>query len=213
MEKFINIAQITDEQAIWKTHPDYPVLQANQFGEVRTKDRWVPCNGGKRFIKGRVLRQQLDKYGYLRVCFGMNGKAVYLQVHRIVATCFLPNPNNLPQVNHKDCNRTNNYISNLEWCTQEYNNTYCEKYGIACNRSVIAVKPKTSEAFRFESQHEAARQFSVGAGNVSKVANGKINKTGGCWSCYADKTVVEKTREKFGNEVAKEVEKLMNEIT
>ena len=122
MVQFINVAQITEGEVVWKTHPDYLILQANQFGEVRTKDRWVTYKDGrKRFVKGRVLKQQLDKDGYLRVCFGTNGKAFYLQVHRIIAVCFLPNPNNLPQVNHKDCDRTNNIASNLEWCTQEYN--------------------------------------------------------------------------------------------
>ena len=66
-------------------------------------------------------RQQMDKKGYLRVKIG---SVKYCSVHRLVAEIYIPNPNNYPQVNHKDEDKSNNKVSNLEWCTNKYNATY-----------------------------------------------------------------------------------------
>lgn len=201
------------EQVIWKTYPDYPFIEVNQFGEVRTKDRYVPSRGGKRLIKGHVLKQYLTPNGYMQVVFSANGKSVHLFVHRIAATCFLPNPNNYPEINHKDNDRTNNAISNLEWCTHQYNQDYKNNFGTSqaelVGRPVIAVNPETFEVFWFESQSEAARQLGVFRENIRRVVKGRCNKTGGYWFCDADEDAVEKTREKFGDEIAEKVEKLI----
>lgn len=201
-----------DEDVVWKTYPDYPFIEANQFGEIRTIDRVVTCkNGVKRHYKGRMLKQQKDRDGYLLVRPCMNGKAVTLKVHRIVAICFLPNPDNLPQINHKDNNPKNNSVDNLEWCTGKYNIAYREKYGTALNRPVFAVNLKTGEVLHFESQSEAARQLGVNQGHVNHVLKGRYKHTGGFWFCYADENAVKKIRAKFGEEAASEVEKLTNE--
>ena len=86
--------------------------------------------------KPRLLKPGKDKDGYLRVMLYKNKKRNWFFVHRLVAFTFLDNPNNLPQVNHKDENKINNFVflnkdgsvdkekSNLEWCTQEYNHNY-----------------------------------------------------------------------------------------
>lgn len=76
----------TKQQAIWKQYPDYPFIEANQFGEIRTKDRYVSCrNGGKRLIKGCVLKQRFNNRGYMCISSSVNGKIFTLLVHRIVA--------------------------------------------------------------------------------------------------------------------------------
>lgn len=139
----------------------------------------------------------------------VNGKNFNLYIHRIVATCFIPNPDNLPEVNHIDNDPTNNAVSNLEWCTHEYNVAYREKYGTALNIPVIAINLKTSEVFWFESQHEASRQLGVHQPLISKVVKSERNKTGDYWFTYADENAVGKTRAKFGDEIANEVEKFM----
>ena len=76
---------------------------------------------------------------------------------------------------------------------------------------VIAINLETSETFLFESQREAARQLGIDRGNIYMVVKGKQNKACGLWFCNADETAVEKTRAKFGNEIANKVEKLMND--
>ena len=208
---------MTSEEEIWKTYPEYPFIEASNLGRIRTKDRYVMVKGqGKRLVKGRVLKQRLRSDGYMDVGFGIDGKVVKLRVHRIVATCFIPNPENLPEVNHIDCDPTNNAANNLEWCTSQYNVAYRDKLGHTAKqggpkRPVIAVNTETFEVFWFESQHEAGRQLDVCVQGVNNVAKGKRNQTHDCWFCYVDENAVEKTREKFGDKIAEKVEKLMRE--
>lgn len=210
----------TGQQTIWKQYPKIPFVEANQFGEIRIVDRVVTYkNGAKHLYKGRVLRQYFNKNGYMYVTFSVNNKTINLIVHRVVATCFIPNPDNLPEVNHIDNDRTNNFVDNLEWCTSQYNTDYREKYGVSAKefskvlrKPLIAIDLNGFKILWFESQHEAARQLGVNRGNIGSVIKGRHYKTaGGYWFCNADSTAVEKTRNKFGDEVAEKVKKLMSE--
>lgn len=198
------------QNVVWRTYPDYPFIQANQFGEIRTKERYLTNkNGVKRHYKEHFLKQRADKDGYMIIDAHENGRKATLKVHRIVATCFLPNPDNLPQVNHKDNNPKNNSVSNLEWCTTQYNTAYKEKYGTsakeaakALRKPMFAVNLKTLEKLYFKSQHEAANQLNIDQTSIIRVAKGRQKQAGGYWFCYADENAVEKIREKFGDEVA-----------
>ena len=69
----------------------------------------------------KEISQRLNKDGYLQVTVGKTGNRSQYRVHRMVAEAFIPNPDNLPEVNHKDYNRTNNNVNNLEWCTHADN--------------------------------------------------------------------------------------------
>ena len=191
----------TKEQEIWKPYPEFPFVEANQFGKIRTKDRWVTVKGqSKRLVKGRVLKPQDIGHGYVQVHFRVDGKHVYLYVHRIVATCFIPNPNNYPEVNHIDNDPTNNAVNNLEWCTHCYNMSYKEKYGIssaeALGRPVFAVNLKTGKVIRLETRSEAARKLGVSQGNIYSVIKGKLYQIGGYWFTeYESEITEEKIRE------------------
>lgn len=274
-----------EEKAIWRQYPEIPFIEANQFGEIRTRDRYVPVKGGsKRLVKGRVLKQRDSGHGYMVVEFSMNNKTVQLYVHRIVASAFIPNPNNLPQVNHKDNNRTNNAVSNLEWCDRQYNEAYKKKFGTSqaevSGKSVFAVNLETLEVLHFETESEASRQLRISVSNINSVLmgrrrqaggylfveneseiteekiqeaknsmhflggviavsletfkvlrfvsqseaskqlgidnssintvlKGKQKKTHGYYFCYTNEDAIEKVREKFGDEVANEVQKIM----
>lgn len=96
----------------------------------------------KRFISG-----QITKFGYRRVCLRNRSKhqIKYLFIHRLVALCWLPNPDNLPYVNHKDFNRLNNSVDNLEWCTTEYNVKYSKDAGHYCNEGTKNPNHKLSK--------------------------------------------------------------------
>ena len=173
---------MSNEEEVWKVYPDYPFIEANQFGKIRMKDHYVPRkNGGKRLVKGHILRQYNYGQGYMYVSFKLNGKTVHLSVHRIVATCFIPNPNNYPEVNHIDCNRANNTVSNLEWCTKSYNRQYREKYGDSWGRPVFAVNLETCEVLYFKSQKEAGLKLGIDRSTIGKVVRGQLNTTGGYW--------------------------------
>ena len=85
-------------------------------------------DGKVRNVKtGRILKQPLNSFGYPVVRLSKDGKARLFKVHRLVATAFVPNPDNLPEVNHKDEDKTNNSVDNLEWSTHQYNSAYSKK--------------------------------------------------------------------------------------
>ena len=104
--------------------------QVSNLGRVRSLDRVIDyINNGtptKMKIFGRILKLTPDHEGYLRVSLKFGKKVKLAGVHRLVAQAFIPNPNNLPCVNHKDYQRDNNRVDNLEWCSVEYNNHYSE---------------------------------------------------------------------------------------
>lgn len=107
------------QEEIWKDVVGYEGLyQVSNLGRVKSLgfDKWH---------KGRVIKPHFDGLKhYLFVQLHKNKTSKKINVHRLVAKAFIPNPNNLPQVNHKDENKTNNNASNLEWCTNEYNINY-----------------------------------------------------------------------------------------
>lgn len=78
----------------------------------------------KRTGKERRFKLSPSAYGYLKFGFAYKGKKYYFKIHQIVAKTFIPNPDNLPEVNHKDENKENNCVDNLEWCTHVYNCNY-----------------------------------------------------------------------------------------
>ena len=171
---------------IWKDYKNYEGLyQASNLGRVRSLDRWVSSkNGSMQFIKGRILKLGNHNQGYLSVNLCKNNKVKTYLVHRIIAETFLPNPDNLPCVNHKDEDKTNNSVVNLEWCTYEYNNNYGTANermsksltnNIYTSREVDVYDLDMNFIETLPSLAECARKYNLKKANVIHCCNG------GCW--------------------------------
>ena len=109
-------------EEIWRPILGYEgVYEVSSYGRVRSLDRY---DGRNHFIKGRIMKRSYCSNGYLSIDLCLNGKIKKCLVHRLVALTFIPNPDNLPMVNHLDEDKTNNRVDNLEWCTAKYNINY-----------------------------------------------------------------------------------------
>ena len=100
-------------EEIWKDIEGYKGLyQVSNLGRVKS-------------IRNNIIKKpsKLPR-GYLQICLCKNGNLKYISIHRLVAQAFIPNSKNLPCVNHKDCNPSNNIVSNLEWINHKDNNDY-----------------------------------------------------------------------------------------
>lgn len=110
---------------IWKDIEGYEgAYQVSDQGNVKTLSRKVKCGNGYVITKEKILSPGRDSSGYLVVRLSKNNKGKTYKIHRLVAIAFIPNPLNLPQVNHKDENKINPKADNLEWCTNKYNCNY-----------------------------------------------------------------------------------------
>lgn len=114
----------------WKDIKGYEgIYQISNKGRVKSLNR-IDLRGNK--VNEKIREGTIDNTGYKIISLSKNGKEKKYSIHRLVAQAFLPNPNNLPVVNHKDENKLNNNVENLEWCTQEYNVKYSLSKKIIC---------------------------------------------------------------------------------
>jgi hypothetical protein len=107
------------QNEVWKDVIGYEGLyQISNFGRVKSFPKWM----GSYYSKEKILTPKVDKDGYENVglCHP-NNKRKYLRINRLVASAFIENPNNLPQVNHNDGNKKNNFADNLEWASAQEN--------------------------------------------------------------------------------------------
>lgn len=164
-------------QEIWKNVVGYEGLyQISSTGKVKSLFRVLMLPDGRPQTKiERILKQSTSHKGYKTVKLCNLGEEHTCQVHRLVAEAFLPNPNGLPQVNHKDEVKDNNFVSNLEWCTNEYNVNYGTATERATKKRINGKKSKPvlqidcfgKTVSEYPSVGEAARQL----GNISKQGN------------------------------------------
>lgn len=120
-------------EEIWKDIPEYEGLyQISNLGNVKSLQREIKCECNNQYkyfnmkytISEKVLKGRKDKDGYLIVHLCKNSRHKNYKIHRLVAEAFIPNPYNLPQINHINENKKDNNANNLEWCSSKYNANY-----------------------------------------------------------------------------------------
>lgn len=147
---------------IWKDIEGYEGLyQISNLGNVKTLNY-------NHTGKEKILKPKKDKYGYLEVGLYKEGKRKIYKIHRLVAEAFIPNPNKLPEVNHKDENKTNNHITNLEFCDRKYNCNYGTR-NEKLSKQVMCLETGVV----YPSTMEVQRQFGFRNSDISLTCNGK----------------------------------------
>lgn len=172
---------------IWKDIEGYEGLyQISNMGRIKSLG-----NGSSNNSKEKILKSSKDRGGYLRVDLYKNGKGKALTIHRLVAIAFLPNPDNLPEINHKDENPQNNCVSNLEWCNRSYNINYGTR--TEKTQKPILQFSKTGEFVRkWDGIREVERELGLSHSHISKCCKGKLKSVGGFKWCYHYKSIWEK---------------------
>ncbi len=193
------------KEEIWKDIPEYNgCYQVSNLGRIKNVERTYTFYNQlvkmktKRFVKEHIYNQYITKGGYVKVIIRKKN----LLVHRLVAQAFIPNPNNLPQVNHKDGNKQNNCVDNLEWCTASENQKH--SYNVLKNKpgkpmlgkfgkdnphskSVYKIDKNTNQILaKYDSLTQAAQENKVFAPNIRKCLIGKYTQCGGYLWRYAN---------------------------
>ena len=190
---------------IWRGIKDYEGLyQVSNLGRVRSLDHWVNAKGNsKRLVKGIILKLKYSKSGYLRVGL-RNPNQIFFLVHRLVAMTFPDlvdwtedakgKPFDELQVNHKDQNKLNNCVNNLEWCTASYNVNYGDrnkkvsewhKQNNKVRKAVLQFTLDGKFVAEYPSVKEAERQTGIFDTSIIRCCKGKGHTAGGYVWRYA----------------------------
>lgn len=172
---------------IWKDVVNYEGLyQVSNKGRVKRIESVVKSclkyHNGFKIVKEK-LKDFCFVNKYYSVVLCKNGKRKMFRVHRLVAQAFLPNPNNFEQVNHKDENKLNNCVENLEWCSAKYNQNYGTRKEKRIHSKVKEIQKidKNSKKIleTYFSLSEASRQNNISYKAISRCATGKSKTSGG----------------------------------
>ncbi len=166
---------------VWKTIKGYEgCYEASNLGRVRSIDRFVPTAKGGRNLKGVILRPAIDEWGYPHVSLRIDGYARTFKVHRLIALTFIDNSDNLEQVNHISGIKTDNTVTNLEWCSSSYNVQHSYDTGLnkGCkgesNGKTTLSEEEVIKIFHLSNsgdytQIELAESFNISRSTVGKI--------------------------------------------
>lgn len=164
---------------IWKDIKGYEGLyQVSNIGRVKSLPRTSRNKYNTYQIGGRVLKSIVDRTGYLHVVLQFNGNKRFSLIHRLVAETFLLPEVGKTEVNHKDENKTNNCVDNLEWCSRTYNMNYGSRPNVHAKR-VMQFTKDNKYITSFTSAKEAERKTGVNHGNICSCCRGNTKYAGG----------------------------------
>lgn len=197
MEKAIKLKEIKimkEEIEIWKSLDflGYSEYEISNFGRVKSLNYL-------RTKREEILKFGKAKNGYLQVLLCENKKQKCYKVHKLVALAFISNPENLPCINHKDENKENNHVSNLEFCTHKYNNNYGtrkerisegnkgkkrteeskQKIGDASKKPILQYTLDNVFIKEFDSATTADKDLKINQSSITKCCKGKLKTSGG----------------------------------
>ena len=173
----------------WKDIKGYEGLyKVSNLGNIKSLNKNVKIKSKNQYnnfeyqmiYKEKILKPILKSNGYLSICLikGKSKKVYY--IHKLVAQTFIHNPSNYKYINHKDENKTNNNVNNLEWCSAKYNCNYGNRNKKIINKLNIKILQYDLDGNfikQWDSMKEATKKLNIR--NISQVVNGKRNKAGG----------------------------------
>lgn len=168
---------------IWKDIEGYEGLyQISSLGKVKSLNY-------RHTGKEKILKLCKDKDGYLQVCLCKDGKVKCCRIHRLVASAFLPNPDNLSEINHIDENKQSNCLDNLEYCDRSYNTNFGtrnERVAKALSIPILQFTKKGEFIRRWDSTMDVKRELGFCHSDISRCCKGKLKTCGGYVWGYAD---------------------------
>lgn len=180
-------------EELWKDIEGYEgKYQISNMGRLKALAK--PSKGyGYKYAVDRIIKPVKCTNGYYEAQLHVNGKTKIFLMHRLVAKHFIPNPDNLPQVNHKDEDISNNRVDNLEWCTPKYNANYgarnekCREGNRRFFKPVYQIDKDCRMVIRWwECTNDAAKKLNICPEQIARVCKGKNITAGGFIWRYAD---------------------------
>lgn len=165
------------------------IYQVSNLGHIKSLDRMVNSSyGSKMVIKGRMISPIDNGKGYKCVSLCKDGKIRRTYIHHIVAQAFIANPDGYSEVNHKDEDKSNNRVDNLEWCTRRYNCNYGNRNDL-CSKTYVHPKRKVMRletGVIYESMSDAARMTGESISAIYGKCKGRIKNNNGAGWKYCD---------------------------